>query len=99
MLEAISSTAISAGQAASRATELTGIIPERIIREGNTADEMLKLIDEDEDIAILILAASCDDSQGPGPLVSSLAKSAGTFPIPITIVPGNLTLEELQALA
>jgi hypothetical protein len=26
-------------------------------------------------------------------------KTAGTFPIPITIVPGDLTLEEVKALA
>ncbi|HZA00916.1 MAG TPA: universal stress protein, partial [Hyphomicrobiaceae bacterium] len=41
------------------------------------------------------------DAKGPGPLVSSLAagKMAGMFPIPVTIVPGNLTLEELEALA
>ena len=40
-------------------------------------------------------------TEGPGPLVSSLAagKFAGSFPIPITMVPGNLTLEDILALA
>ena len=48
----------------------------------------------------MILGASTD-TKGPGPLVSSLAtgKLAGTFPIPIVIVPGNLTLDELEAMA
>jgi nucleotide-binding universal stress UspA family protein len=73
---------------------------EEIIRSGKRPDEILKLIEEDEDIAIMILGASTD-SRGPGPLVSSLAtgRLAGTFPIPIVIVPGNLSLEDLKAMA
>ncbi len=73
---------------------------EEIIREGKVAEEIVKLIDEDQDIAILVLGAATD-AKGPGPLVSSLAagKLAGTFPIPIAIVPGNLTLEEIKMLA
>ncbi len=73
---------------------------EEIIREGKVADEILKLIDEDQDIAILVLGAATD-AKGPGPLVSSLAvgKLAGTFPIPVTIVPGDLTLDEITRLA
>jgi nucleotide-binding universal stress UspA family protein len=73
---------------------------EEVIREGTKAEEIIKMIDEDEDVAILVLGASVDP-QGPGPLVSSLAagKVAGTFPIPITIVPGNLALEDIMALA
>ena len=76
------------------------IVSEEVIREGKKAEEIIKLIDEDEDIAILVLGAAAD-AKGPGPLVSSLAagKVAGTFPIPITIVPGDLTLDDLRALA
>jgi len=84
---------------AMRAKNLAGIEPERIVREGVTADEVQKLIEEDEDIAVLVLAAGAG-KEGPGPLVTSLAGgSAGTFPIPITIVPGNLSDEELDALS
>lgn len=76
------------------------IVSEEVIREGKKSDEILKLIDEDEDIAVLVLGAAVD-AKGPGPLVSSLAagKAAGTYPIPITIVPGDLSLEDLRALA
>lgn len=72
---------------------------EEIIREGAKAEEIRKLIDEDEDIAVLVLGASADPA-GPGPLVSSLAtgSSIGNFPIPITIVPGTLALEDVRAL-
>lgn len=73
---------------------------EEVIREGALTDEITRLINEDEDIGILVLGAAVD-AKGPGPLVSSLAAGnrAGTFPIPITIVPGDLTQEELSALA
>ncbi|WP_068084728.1 universal stress protein [Polycladidibacter stylochi] len=73
--------------------------PELVIREGNRSDEIITLIDDDADIAILVLAAGTA-KEGPGPLVSSIAgKSSGSFPIPITIVPGNLDDEALDALA
>ena len=73
---------------------------EEIIREGEQAEEILALIEEDVDIGILVLGAA-SDSRGPGPLVSSLAvgRYAGTFPIPITIVPGTLSAADISALA
>jgi nucleotide-binding universal stress UspA family protein len=76
------------------------IVPEEIIREGQKAEEIVKLIEEDEDFGVLVLGAATD-AAGPGPLVCSLAAGAeaGFFPIPITIVPGNLTLEEIAGLA
>jgi nucleotide-binding universal stress UspA family protein len=72
---------------------------EELIREGETAGEIRKLIDEDEDIAVLVLGASAE-AAGPGPLVSTLAAGSamGKFPIPITIVPGILSLEEIRGL-
>jgi nucleotide-binding universal stress UspA family protein len=76
------------------------IAHEEIIREGYKAEEIVKLIEEDRDFGILVLGAATDP-EGPGPLVSSLAAGtkAGTFPIPVTIVPGNLTIEEIKGLA
>lgn len=76
------------------------IASEEVLREGVKADEIIKLIDEDEDVAILVLGAATE-SEGPGPLVSTLAagKAAGSFPVPITIVPGNLEFEDIISLA
>lgn len=84
-------------RAAGRANGVAGITPERVIREGDWTEQILKLIDEDEDIEVLILAAGTG-KEGPGPLVSGIGKTAGEFPIPVTIVPGHLTDEELDAL-
>src|SRR5260221_14480828 len=39
-----------------RVSKITGVMPERVIREGEKAEQMLALIEEDEDIALLILA-------------------------------------------
>jgi len=85
-------------QYSARANGVAGLTPERVIREGDKVQEILKLIDEDEDIAALMLAASVG-KEGPGPLVANLGKSAGTFPIPIAIVPGHLTDEQLDAMS
>ncbi len=76
------------------------VVLEEVIREGKLLDAIQQQIEEDEDVAVLVLGAS-KDAAGPGPLVSSLAagNAAGKFPIPITIVPGDLSLEEIQALA
>ena len=76
------------------------LVPEEIVREGSKADEITKAIEEDQDIGVLVLGASKDPS-GPGPLVSHLAggKLAGSFPVPITVVPGHLSIEEILALA
>jgi len=73
--------------------------PELVIREGVRSEEVMKLIADDEDIAILVLAAGAD-KEGPGPLVTSIAgKASGTFPIPITIVPGSLSDDDIKAIA
>ena len=91
-----------------RANGAAGITPERVIRDGDKAQKILNLIDEDEDIAILVLAAGTD-IEGPGPLAngdlrdpalaSNIGKTAGAFPIPVAIVPGHLSDEELDALS
>ncbi len=83
-----------------RAMGFEKLVPDEIVREGMKAEEITKQIEEDEDIGVLVLGASKDPS-GPGPLVSTLAggKLAGSFPVPITVVPGHLSIEEILALA
>jgi nucleotide-binding universal stress UspA family protein len=73
---------------------------EDVVMEGRKPDQIVTLIGQDPDIAVLVLGASTDP-KGPGPLVSSLAagKLAGSFPIPITIVPGTLTPDEIEGIA
>ncbi|WP_075216869.1 universal stress protein [Mongoliimonas terrestris] len=78
---------------------LAAIDPELVIREGKSSDAINALIEEDQDIAILVLAAS-SGAEGPGPLVSSIAsKTSGGFAIPVTIVPAGLSDEDITAVA
>ncbi|MGB0575232.1 MAG: universal stress protein [Alphaproteobacteria bacterium] len=83
---------------ASDVNDITGAMPVLYVREGKPVDELEKLIQEEPNIRILVLGAGTS-KKGPGPLVASLAgKFSGQFPIPITVVPGNLTLEQVDAL-
>ena len=77
--------------------ETIGLEPEAVIREGKAAEQIVNLIEEDRDIAILVLAAG-SAKEGPGPLVSSIAGRASAFPIPVTVLPDTLTNEEIDAL-
>jgi nucleotide-binding universal stress UspA family protein len=83
--------------AAKQVNELSGIIPELVIFDGRPADCLLELLKGDKDISILVLAAGTA-KEGPGPLVSMFA-GAGAYPIPVTIVPGSFSDEEIDALA
>lgn len=74
-------------------------MPILFIREGDRRDELLKLIDEEPSISILVLGAATG-AKGPGPLVSALTtKFVGKLRIPITLVPGNLSVEDIDTVA
>jgi nucleotide-binding universal stress UspA family protein len=85
-------------RASGRANGIAAITPERVIREGDPVEQILDVIDQDVDIALLVLAASAG-AEGPGPIIAMLAHTAGTFPIPITIVPGVLADIDIDALS
>lgn len=74
-----------------------GIDPELVIREGEAVPEILSQIREDTEIGVLVLGAGTDKG-GPGPLVTQLSRSSGSLPVPITIVPGELSKERLEAV-
>ncbi len=78
--------------------ELCGTLPIVFIREGRRRDELLSLLEEEPTISILVLAAGAG-AEGPGPLVTQLVgKMSGRMRVPITVVPGNLSNEQIAAL-
>jgi nucleotide-binding universal stress UspA family protein len=82
---------------ASEVQKLSGAMPVLYLREGNRRDELLKLIAEEPMISILVLGASTNP-KGPGPLVSALTgKFVSRLRIPVTIVPGNLSDEDIES--
>jgi hypothetical protein len=60
--------------------------------------QILGVIEDDPDICTLVLAASIG-AEGPGPIITLLAKTARNLPIPLLIVPGTLSDEQIDALA
>lgn len=76
--------------------EITGGLPILLIREGEPREELLKLIEADPRISILVLAAA-PGASGPGPLISALTgRYASRLTVPMTIVPGTLDDKELE---
>lgn len=79
--------------------DLTGNLPILFLREGSRHEELVKLIDEEPTISILVLGAK-PGKDGPGPLIQFLTTSRiGSLRIPVTIVPGKLTDREIDSLA
>lgn len=84
---------------AAEVVTITGRTPILYVREGAPRDAIVQLIAEEPAISILVLGAGTD-KKGPGPLVSAIAgKLSGKFPIPITVVPGTLSDEQLDGLS
>jgi nucleotide-binding universal stress UspA family protein len=82
--------------AAKTVNDLAGILPELVILQGRVTECVSQLLKEDKDISILILAAGTG-KQGPGPLVTMFA--GGLQAVPVTIVPGTLTADAIDAIA
>ncbi len=82
--------------AAKTVNDLSGILPELVIPYGVVTDCLTKLLKDDRDIFILVLASGTA-KEGPGPLVAMFATAVQG--IPVTIVPGNFTDEQVDTLA
>jgi nucleotide-binding universal stress UspA family protein len=77
----------------------TGSMPVIHIRDGQRADQLVALLQEDPTISLLVLATAPGGST-PGPLVTFLLGHLGRrVRIPVTLVPGELTLDEIDALS
>ncbi|MBV6634164.1 MAG: universal stress protein [Alphaproteobacteria bacterium] len=68
------------------------------VREGKRREELLKLIEAEESLSILVLAAAASDS-GPGPLVSHvMEKGLSRLRIPVVVIPGGLSIADIDQL-
>ncbi|NJC40713.1 nucleotide-binding universal stress UspA family protein [Brevundimonas alba] len=84
---------------AAEAAERSGSTPILLIERGDAQGCIRKVVGEDPDIKILVLAAG---SNAPGPLVAAVVKQGAAFTgrkLPVTIVPGELTEKEIEDLA
>ncbi|MBF9043362.1 universal stress protein [Rhodobacterales bacterium HKCCE4037] len=71
--------------------------PTLVIREGDQVEEILTHIADNREIGVLVLGANSGKG-GPGPLVTSLVKQSGNLPVPLTIVPVELSKEQLETI-
>ena len=71
--------------------------PKTYLKKGNTSDELIKLINTEKRITVLVLGASIETGN-PGPLINFVMNASFESRIPITIVPGNLTDEQIDDL-
>ncbi|MGR3757250.1 MAG: universal stress protein [Tranquillimonas sp.] len=74
-----------------------GVNPQLVIREGEPVPVILAQVRDDPEIGVLVLGAG-NDKNGPGPLVTQLSRNSGSLPVPLTIVPGELSKERLEAV-
>ena len=85
-------------QASTIVQESTGIMPVLHVREGEVIQELIKLIEEEKNINVLVLAANVDE-KGPGPIINSLiSKEYSRLRIPVMIVPGNFSKDHISLI-
>ncbi len=76
-----------------------GVSPTLSIREGEKVSELLDHIKSNREIGVLVLGAGTK-GDGPGPLVSELVgRRGGDMPVPITVVPGAMSKEDIIAVS
>ena len=87
-------------EAASIVKESTGIMPILHTREGELITELKKLIEEEEGINVLVLAANTNEKEkNPGLIINALVtKEISTLRIPVMIVPGNFSKEHISQI-
>ncbi|MCQ0971359.1 universal stress protein [Paracoccus sp. TK19116] len=71
--------------------------PELVIREGDPADELLAQVAEDSEIGIVVLGLASDKG-GQNPILSRLLRDVSALHCPLTLVPGDMSKERLEAI-
>ena len=75
-----------------------GVDPELVIREGDPTAQLLAQLESDAEIGVLVLGAAAGKA-GPGPIVSRLLRDLSSLPCAITLIPGDLSRERLEAIS
>lgn len=71
--------------------------PELIIREGDPAEELLRVVAEDPEIGIVAIGLS-NEKSSQNPILARLLRDVSSLPCPITLVPGDMSKERLEAI-
>ena len=83
----------------SRMEKREGLTPTLAIREGDKVDMVLEHIKSDPEIGVLVLGAGTGKG-GPGPVIQAVTgRRMSDLRVPITIVPGSMTKDEIVAVS
>ncbi len=83
---------------AAQVEEEYGIEPEIVIRQGNPKGELQKYMEKTRDLFALFLGAHPEGE--PGPLVDYFSGPlCGCLKCPVVIVPGGMTIEQIDEMA
>jgi nucleotide-binding universal stress UspA family protein len=75
-----------------------GITPRLSIREGDKVDQVIAHIEEHPEIGVLVVGAGVGKG-GPGPLTTALTgRRLGELTVPLTIIPGSMTKDDIIAV-
>ncbi len=74
-----------------------GVEPELVIREGDTAEELLAQVTLDGEIGVVVIGLSSDKAS-TNPVLSRLLRDPTSLPCAITLVPGDMSKERLDAI-
>jgi hypothetical protein len=78
--------------------DVCGSTPILYLRSGRRSEELLALINEEPSISVVVLGASIGQ-EGPGPLITAMVSSSGKLRVPVTIVPGGLSEQQIASVA
>lgn len=83
---------------AERVHSIVGKMPVLHVRQGPRREELMALINEDPAISVLVLGTAAGH-EDPGPLVNYLiGQMSGKMRLPVILVPGLLSREEIDAV-
>src|SRR5258708_915662 len=80
-----------------------GVVMLRVIETEDQNQQWLGVADimraEAHEDANAALDRAARRPKGPGPIITTMAKTVGSFPIPVVIVPGDLSDEDIDGLS
>tara|TARA_Y100001970_G_C14108121_1_gene789328 strand:+ start:73 stop:546 length:474 start_codon:yes stop_codon:yes gene_type:complete len=87
-------------KAANLVKNKTGEIPALALKEGETISELKKLIEEEKNINVLVLAAKSDpkDKDSNSIINSLVSQEIANMRVPVMIVPGNFSKDHIALI-
>ena len=83
---------------AAEVNDWAGVVPELLVREGEIGEQILAQVEEDPTIDVLCVGAAPPTDKSFTLITFLAGKLVGRLSIPLVIVPGNLTDEQIAGM-